>query len=669
MKRKILVRGPALSQTGYGEQTRFALRALRRKENIFDIYVINTDWGKSNWIWADTEERKWIDSLISKATTLPRDNPGLDMSLQVTIPNEWERLSPYDVGYTAGVETTKVSENWIKKANEMQKIVFVSSFSEEIFNKTVYLEEKSKQYIKNNTPTQNVNYGIREIAPEKIEVDFAYDFNFLSVCQWGPRKNLDNLIKWFVEEFKDEEVGLVVKTNLVKNSIIDREMTQKRLKMLLEPYSDRKCKIHLVHGYLSDGQLQSLYQNPKIKAMLTTTHGEGFGLPLFEAAINELPVAAPDWSGHCDFLYAKPSNRKNSKVKGMFAKIDFDLKEVQDQNVWGDIIIKDSKWAYAKESSFKRIIRDIYKDYGRFKSQAKKLKKSIDENFKEEDKLEEFCQSIMPPDWIEPEQFDSISFCIATNASKVDKTKKVIEALQSQITTKKIEILICGVIEPFKELESDIVKLIDAAEVANTGHLAELRNISGAHCTGDVICWLDDDMLFPPGWLWQLETFSGHEGWDVIGNRVCNPDGTRFWDRSLQNPHVLVNYNHSCLDKRLYQTGGFWVVRKHVFEEHAWDGTLLIYADKNQGRPNEDIDYSNRLQSDGYLIKFDAENVIWHWDDGYTQLQVSANDGKQVFWQTLRKSDVESQVGPQSFPPRCDQFKNLLSMMGLDQDA
>ncbi len=665
MKRKILVRGPALSQTGYGEQTRFALRALRKREDIFDIYIINTDWGKSNWIWANTDERQWIDQMISKTTTLPRENPMLDMSLQVTIPNEWEKMSPYDIGYTAGVETTKVSKNWINKSNEMQKIVFVSSFSEEIFNKTVYFEEDKKQYLKNNTETAFVNYGIRNFESEEVDVDFAYDFNFLAACQWGPRKHLDNLINWFVEEFQDEEVGLVLKTNLIKNSIIDRRVTTRKIQNMLDLYPNRKCKIHLVHGYLSDGQLQSLYRNPKIKALVTTTHGEGFGLPIFEAANNELPIAAPDWSGYCDFLYSKD---KKNKSKPLFAKIDFELKEVQPQNVWGDVIIADSKWAYAKEKSFKNVLRDMYKDYGRFKSQAKKLKKHLDKNFNEDDQLDKFCDAIMPLDWIEPKNFDSISFCIATNASKVEKTKTVINALQSQITTKKIEIVVCGVTEPFKELESDIVKLIDASDTANTGHLAELRNISGKHSTGDVICWIDDDMLFPPGWLWQLESFTGHEGWDVIGNKICNPDGTRFWDRSLQNPHVLVPYNHNCLDKRLYQTGGFWVVRRHVFNEHEWDGSLLIYADKNQGRPNEDIDYSNRLQQAGYLIKFDAENVIWHWDDGYTQLQVSSNDRKQVFWQTLRKSDVETQVGPQSFPPRCEQFKNLLSMMGLDQD-
>ena len=180
--------------------------------------------------------------MISKTTTLSRDNPMLDMSLQVTIPNEWEKMSPYDIGYTAGVETTKVSKNWINKSNEMQKIVFVSSFSEEIFNKTVYFEEDKKQYLKNNTPTVSVNYGVRNIESEDVDVDFAYDFNFLAVCQWGPRKNLDNLIKWFVEEFQDEEVGLVLKVNLIKNSIIDRRVTERKIKMNFQ----LQCLIGLV---------------------------------------------------------------------------------------------------------------------------------------------------------------------------------------------------------------------------------------------------------------------------------------------------------------------------------------------------------------------------------------------------------------------------------------
>ena len=61
---KIIVRGPALSQSGYGEHCRSVLAAL--KETDHDIYLINVGWGETGWVYEDTEERRWIDSLIIK---------------------------------------------------------------------------------------------------------------------------------------------------------------------------------------------------------------------------------------------------------------------------------------------------------------------------------------------------------------------------------------------------------------------------------------------------------------------------------------------------------------------------------------------------------------------------------------------------------------------------
>ena len=103
MKKKILVRGPALSQTGYGEQCRFALRSLKSREDLFDIYLLNIPWGGTNWIFEDSEERVWLDDLIIKTKPLleqQQANPQLplfDVSLQVTIPNELQRIAPKNI--------------------------------------------------------------------------------------------------------------------------------------------------------------------------------------------------------------------------------------------------------------------------------------------------------------------------------------------------------------------------------------------------------------------------------------------------------------------------------------------------------------------------------------------------------------------------------------------
>ena len=139
MRKKILVRGPALSMSGYGEQARFALRSLRAHEDLFDIYLIPVGWGKTGWIWEDSEERQWLDQIINKTLEYNRGgNPHYDMSLQITIPNEWERLAPVNIGYTAGIETTKISPVWVEKSQMMDRIVVVSNHAKYGFDNTSY---------------------------------------------------------------------------------------------------------------------------------------------------------------------------------------------------------------------------------------------------------------------------------------------------------------------------------------------------------------------------------------------------------------------------------------------------------------------------------------------------------------------------------------------------
>ena len=119
----ILVRGPALSRSGYGEQTRFALRSLRAYEERFNILLANTSWGQTGWISDTGEEREWLDVLLAKGHQHIQAKLPIDISLQVTIPNEWERIAEVNIGYTAGIETTKIAPQWIEKSRLMDKII------------------------------------------------------------------------------------------------------------------------------------------------------------------------------------------------------------------------------------------------------------------------------------------------------------------------------------------------------------------------------------------------------------------------------------------------------------------------------------------------------------------------------------------------------------------
>ena len=400
MRKKIIVNGPALSQSGYGEHTRFLLRSLKSREDVFDIYLNNLNWGKTNWLFHDNDERRWIDFLLQKTMFYTQQGGGFDISAQVTIPNEWKSLAPINIGVTAGIETTKVSPEWIEKSWGIDKIITISEHSKQVYESTSYQathNQTGEKFIAScNAPVDIVHYPAKQPEPEKLDIDFEHDFNFLTVAQWGPRKNIENTIKWFLDEFKDKEVGLIVKTSIAKNCLLDRRMSFNNLKRLIGEDENRKCKVYLLHGYMSDEEINSLYNHPKVKCLLSATHGEGFGLPIFEAAYNGLPIIAPSWSGHIDFLYM-PKKDKNGKIKNkaMFSKVDYTLAPVPQEVVWDGVLQADSMWCNPKEASFKLKMKDMVDNWDRHNKRAKDLKKHVLENFNQDKQYATFVNSIL----------------------------------------------------------------------------------------------------------------------------------------------------------------------------------------------------------------------------------------------------------------------------------
>ena len=289
VKKKVILKGPLLTRSGYGEQARFALRSLRSREDLFDIYIQPLQWGKTSWISDMDEERVWIDETIEKTIGYLQNGGKFDMSVQVTIPNEFEKMAPVNIGYTAGIETTKVAHQWIQKANEMDKIIVVSNHSKQVFENTEYQAQDNRTgqvfNLKTQVSVDAVNYPVKSFdSLPNLELNLSTEFNFLTVAQAGPRKNLHNTIKWFIEEFRNEDVGLVVKSNISKNSLVDREKLFGDIQGFLRQQGERQCKVYLLHGDMTDEEMHSLYRNSQIHAFVSLPHGEGFGLPLFEAA-------------------------------------------------------------------------------------------------------------------------------------------------------------------------------------------------------------------------------------------------------------------------------------------------------------------------------------------------------------------------------------------------
>jgi len=259
--KKVIVVAPALSFSGYGEHARFVLRSLKTIEDHIDLYLKNTPWGATSYIVDDSDERAWIDHLVSK--TIQYENSEnvepYDISMQITIPGEWNgNLAATNIGITAGTESNKISPQWFLKSKEMDKIIVVSEHSKSAFVnaefKTAFQERQERVFMsKIDSPVEVIGFPYKNIEPSKVNLELEYDFNFLAVGTFIPRKNIENTIRWFVSEFHDKEVGIILKTSMGKNSLLDRRTTLKRIKNIIgDNNKDMKCKIYFLHGNMTE---------------------------------------------------------------------------------------------------------------------------------------------------------------------------------------------------------------------------------------------------------------------------------------------------------------------------------------------------------------------------------------------------------------------------------
>jgi glycosyltransferase involved in cell wall biosynthesis len=383
MKPTLVFQAPVATRSGYGDHARDLLHSLYKLDK-FEIKVISTRWGNTpmDALNYDNPFHKFVvDSIIPQITEKP------DIYIQVTVPNEFQPMGFYNIGITAAIETTHCALDWIHGCNRMDLIIVPSEHSKDSLVKTIYNEadKQTNQLIKQHQiikPVEVLFEGFDEMdfATDNVahitELDaIKEDFAFLFVGHWlrgdlgEDRKNVGMMIKTFAMAFKNEKVkpALVLKTSSAGFSVMDRETTIKKIREVLG--NDYKSvPIYLLHGDLTPSQMNGLYEHPKVKAMLNFTKGEGFGRPLLEFSLTGKPVIVSNWSGHLDFL-------KQGAVL-----LEGELKNVHDSAA-DQFLLKESQWFNVNISKALLSIKDVYKNYNKYKIEASKLGKHNKQTF------------------------------------------------------------------------------------------------------------------------------------------------------------------------------------------------------------------------------------------------------------------------------------------------
>lgn len=401
---KILVhlRAPLLSMSGYGVAARMWADYLM-SDDRFMVFAENIPWGGCPFIHeqdlSDKDAMKRYYTAISNYERAEQQKQQYNISIQITIPNEFSRRAQLNIGITAGIEVDRCTPQWVVKCNEMDLIIVPSKFSAEVLTETVYQAEQNGEvkYLKIVKPIHVIPHWFnkpKEIAPSKFQ--FSTKKNLLFVGLWGnkggfgeDRKNVSDLIRIFLDENKDNsDAGLVLKTSIITNSPEDLHHTTNKIKQIKSNFPNVKCKIHLIHQSLTEDEMWSLYDHKQIQGFISLTNGEGFGLPLLEAAACGKPIIATNWSGHLDFL----------REKNGFLPVKFELKEIPECQHWEGVMEKGSRWAKIDETDARKRIKKFLESSIVVEQAAKNNVAWLEQNFSREavlNKMKAFFDEIL----------------------------------------------------------------------------------------------------------------------------------------------------------------------------------------------------------------------------------------------------------------------------------
>ena len=376
MKPLFLISCPFDTYSGYGARSRDVVKAII-ETNKYRVKLISQPWGNTRFDFCkDNPEWEFLYEHVLKENLTNQP----EIWAQITVPNEFKPMGKFNIGFTAGIETTLVNGEWVEGMNRMDLNLVSSKHSKQSFLNSVF-EKKNQQgqvlgEIRVTKPIEvlfegaNLDTYSPDNSPCMIDFNIKESFAFLFVGHWlqgelgHDRKNVGLLIKAFFETFKNKskQPALILKTSISGPSYMDRDQIIDRISQIKKTVNSKNLpNIYLLHGDFSNQEINSLYNHSKVKAMVNFTKGEGFGRPLLEFSMTGKPIISTNWSGHIDFLNPKFTTLINGVLNPIHPTAQVK-----------DMLIEGSKWFAPNTGEMGIHLKNMFENYKNYTDGGKR---------------------------------------------------------------------------------------------------------------------------------------------------------------------------------------------------------------------------------------------------------------------------------------------------------
>ena len=377
MKPLFIISSPFDTYSGYGARSRDLIKAII-ETNKYNVRLLSQRWGNTPFGFCnDNSEWKHLYDLVLLNNQLPQQP---EIWAQVTIPNEFQPIGKFNIGFTAGIETTMCAGDWLEGMNRMDLNIVSSEHSKKVFVETQF-EKRNKQtnalegHVKLEKPIEVLFEGadtnIYKVidTPCSLNIQIKEKFAYLFVGHWmqgdlgEDRKNVGLLIKAFFETFKNKinAPALILKTSQVGSSYMDREEILKKIKQIRKTVNSKNLpNVYLLHADFTHEEMNELYNHSKVKAMISLTKGEGFGRPLLEFTLVKKPLITTGWSGQMDFLNPEFNNLIGGQLTNVHPSA---------ANQW---LLAESQWISPDHGQIGYYLKDVFENYKNYTDKAKR---------------------------------------------------------------------------------------------------------------------------------------------------------------------------------------------------------------------------------------------------------------------------------------------------------